>query len=184
MLEKTFHMTSQQFRDAGKQLIDWLPDYFQPVERYPVLAQVTTGEIRASLPSEPPASGTDTQRIIQELDFKILPGITHWQSPNFFAYFPANASEPSVLGDLVSSGLGVQGMLWATSPSCTEVEMQVLDWLAKMLALPEAFLSSGSGGGVIQDSASSSSLCAILAARERATGFRSNEDGAPEELFV
>ena len=183
-MEKTFHMTSQQFRDAGKQLIDWLADYYEQVERYPVLAQVTPGEIRASLPSEPPASGTDTQRIIQELDSKILPGITHWQSPNFFAYFPANASEPSVLGDLVSSGLGVQGMLWATSPSCTEVEMQVLDWLAKMLALPEAFLSSGSGGGVIQDSASSSSLCAILAARERATGFRSNEDGCREELIA
>ncbi|MGB8525184.1 MAG: pyridoxal-dependent decarboxylase, partial [Candidatus Acidiferrales bacterium] len=183
-MEKTFHMTSQQFRDAGKQLIGWLADYYEQVERYPVLAQVAPGEVRASLPAQPPQSGTDFRQIIQELNSKIMPGITHWQSPNFFAYFPANASEPSVLGDLLSSGLGVQGMLWVTSPACTEVEMLVLDWLARMLGLPEAFLSSGSGGGVIQDSASSSSLCAILAARERATGFRSNEDGCREELMA
>ncbi len=183
-MEKTFHMTSQQFRDAGKQLIDWLADYYEQVEQYPVLAQVAPGEVRASLPAQPPQSGTDFRQIIQELNSKIMPGITHWQSPNFFAYFPANASEPSVLGDLLSSGLGVQGMLWATSPACTEVEMLVLDWLARMLGLPEAFLSSGSGGGVIQDSASSSSLCAVLAARERATGFRSNEDGCREELVA
>ncbi|HEX2775648.1 MAG TPA: pyridoxal-dependent decarboxylase, partial [Candidatus Acidoferrales bacterium] len=183
-MEKTFHMTSQQFRDAGKQLIDWLADYYEQVEQYPVLAQVAPGEVRASLPAQPPQSGTDFRQIIQELNSKIMPGITHWQSPNFFAYFPANASGPSVLGDLLSSGLGVQGMLWATSPACTEVEMLVLDWLARMLGLPEAFLSSGSGGGVIQDSASSSSLCAVLAARERATGFRSNEDGCREELVA
>ena len=156
-MEKTFHMTSQQFRDTGKQLIDWLADYYEQVERYPVLAQVAPGEVRASLPAQPPQSGTDFYQIVQELNSKIMPGITHWQSPNFFAYFPANASEPSVLGDLLSSGLGIQGMLWVTSPACTEVEMVVLDWLARMLGLPEAFLSSGSGGGVIQDSASSSS---------------------------
>ena len=183
-MEKSFHMSSQKFREAGKQLIDWLADYYEHVAQYPVLAQVVPGEVRASLPADPPQSGTDLQHIIQALDSKIMPGITHWQSPSFFAYFPANASEPSVLGDLISSGLGVQGMLWATSPACTEVEMQVLDWLAKMLGLPAAFLSSGSGGGVIQDSASSSSLCAILAARERATGFRSNEEGCREELIA
>jgi aromatic-L-amino-acid/L-tryptophan decarboxylase len=183
-LEKTFHMTSQQFRDAGKQLIDWLADYYERVERYPVLAQVAPGEVRASLPAQPPQSGRDFHQIIQEVNSKIMPGITHWQSPSFFAYFPANASEPSVLGDLLSSGLGVQGMLWVTSPACTEVEMIVLDWLAKILGLPETFLSSGSGGGVIQDSASSSSLCAVLAARERATGFRSNEDGCRGKLVA
>jgi aromatic-L-amino-acid decarboxylase len=173
-------MTSQQFRESGKQLIDWLADYYEQVERYPVLAQVAPGEIRTSLPAQPPQSGTEFRHVIQEVNSKIMPGITHWQSPNFFAYFPANASEPSVLGDLLSSGLGVQGMLWATSPSCTEVETLVMDWLG----LPDAFLSSGSGGGVIQDSASSSSLSAILAARERATGFRSNEDGCREELIA
>lgn len=183
-MEKTFHMTSLQFREAGKQLIDWLADYYEQAERYPVLSQVVPGEVRTSLPAQPPQSGTDFHHIIQELNSKIMPGITHWQSPNFFAYFPANASEPSVLGDLLSSGLGVQGMLWATSPACTEVETLVMDWLVKMLGLPDAFLSSGGGGGVIQDSASSSSLCAILAARERATGFRSNEDGCREELVA
>jgi aromatic-L-amino-acid/L-tryptophan decarboxylase len=183
-LEKTFHMTSQQFRDAGKQLIDWLADYYKQVERYPVGSQVTPGDIRRSLPGEPPQSGADFHHIVDDLNSKIMPGITHWQSPSFFAYFPANASEPSVLGDLLSSGLGVQGMLWATSPACTEVEMVVMDWLVRMLGLPETFLSSGKGGGVIQDSASSSSLCAILAARERATGFRSNEDGCREELVA
>ncbi|HXO06098.1 MAG TPA: pyridoxal-dependent decarboxylase [Candidatus Sulfotelmatobacter sp.] len=183
-MARTFHMTSQQFRESGKQLIDWLADYYEQVERYPVLAQVAPGEIRTSLPAQPPQSGTEFRHVIQEVNSKIMPGITHWQSPNFFAYFPANASEPSVLGDLLSSGLGVQGMLWATSPSCTEVETLVMDWLVKMLGLPDAFLSSGSGGGVIQDSASSSSLSAILAARERATGFRSNEDGCREELIA
>ena len=183
-MEKTFHMTSQQFRDAGKQLIDWLADYYKQVERYPVGSQVTPGDIRRSLPGEPPQSGADFHHIVDDLNSMIMPGITHWQSPSFFAYFPANASEPSVLGDLLSSGLGVQGMLWATSPACTEVEMVVMDWLVRMLGLPETFLSSGKGGGVIQDSASSSSLCAILAARERATGFRSNEDGCREELVA
>lgn len=183
-MEKSFHMTSGEFREAGKRLIDWLADYYEQVESYPVMAQVAPGEIRASLPVEPPQSRIDFQRILKDVDAKIMPGITHWQSPNFFAYFPANASEPSVLGDLMSSGLGVQGMLWATSPACTEVETHVLDWLAKMLGLPEAFRSSGSGGGVIQDSASSASLCAILAARERATGFQSNENGCREELVA
>src|ERR1700734_973172 len=175
-------MTSLQFREAGKQLIDWLPDYYEQVERHPVLSQVVPGEVRTSLPVQPPQAGTDFHHIIQELSSKVMPGITHWQSPNFFAYFPANASEPSVLGDLLSSGLGVQGMLWATSPACTEVETLVMDWLVKMLGLPDVFLSRGRGGGGIQDSASSSSLCAIWAARERATGFRSNEDGCRDEL--
>jgi len=107
----------------------------------------------------------------------ILPGVTHWQSPNFFAFFPANASGPAILGDLLSSGLGVQGMLWATSPACTELETHVLDWLADMLDLPAKFRSDAAGGGVIQDTASSASLCALLAARERTTNYASNERG-------
>jgi aromatic-L-amino-acid/L-tryptophan decarboxylase len=183
-VERSPHMTSQQFRDAGKRLIDWIADYYERIERYPVLAQVAPGQTRESLPPDPPQSGENFDMILAAVNAKIMPGITHWQSPNFFAYFPANTSEPSVLGDLLSSGLGVQGMLWATSPACTEVETLVLDWLAKMLSLPDAFLSTGKGGGVIQDSASSSSLCAILAARERATGFRSNEYGCREELVA
>ncbi|MGD9147660.1 MAG: pyridoxal-dependent decarboxylase, partial [Anaerolineae bacterium] len=111
-------------------------------------------------------------------------GVTHWQSPNFFAFFPANASGPSILGELLSAGLGVQGMLWATSPACTELETHVLDWLADMLGLPPRFKSTGTGGGVIQDSASSASLCALLAARERATGYLSNERGTDGRLVA
>jgi aromatic-L-amino-acid/L-tryptophan decarboxylase len=183
-LKDNVHMTPSEFRAGGKQLIDWLADYYEQVEKFPVLAQVRPGEIRASLPPDPPQTGADLTSIVQQLNSKIMPGITHWQSPNFFAYFPANASEPSVLGDLVSSGLGVQGMLWATSPACTELETHVLDWLAKMLALPAQFLSNSAGGGVIQDSASSASLCAIVAARERATNFKSNENGCREELVA
>jgi aromatic-L-amino-acid decarboxylase len=114
----------------------------------------------------------------------VLPGITHWQSPNFYAYFPANASGPAILGDLLSAGLGVQGMLWSTSPACTEVETHVLDWLVPMLGLPDKFLSSSSGGGVIQDTASSASLCALLAARERATHFASNRKGGDGRLVA
>jgi aromatic-L-amino-acid/L-tryptophan decarboxylase len=178
------HMTPEEFRASGKQLIDWLANYYAQIENFPVLAQVQPGEIRASLPPNPPQQGIAFDAIVAELNSKIMPGITHWQSPNFFAYFPANASEPSVLGDLVSSGLGVQGMLWATSPACTELETHVLDWLAKMLALPERFLSNSAGGGVIQDSASSASLCAILAARERATKFQSNEIGVRQNLVA
>jgi len=103
--------------------------------------------------------------------------VTHWQSPNFFAFFPCNGSGPAMLGELLSAGLGIQGMLWQTSPACTELETHVLDWLVDMLGLPPAFKSTGGGGGVIQDSASSASLCALLAARERATGFQSNDRG-------
>jgi aromatic-L-amino-acid/L-tryptophan decarboxylase len=178
------HMTPEEFRANGTRLIDWLADYYAQIEKFPVLAQVKPGEIRAALSPDPPQSAVAFDAIVAELNSKIMPGITHWQSPNFFAYFPANASEPSVLGDLVSSGLGVQGMLWATSPACTELETHVLDWLAKMLGLPERFLSYSAGGGVIQDSASSASLCAILAARERATKFQSNEIGCRQNLVA
>jgi glutamate/tyrosine decarboxylase-like PLP-dependent enzyme len=112
--------------------------------------------------------------ILADVDRVIMPGITHWQSPNFFAFFPSNTSGPAILGDLLSSGLGVQGMLWLTSPACTELETHVMDWLVEMLALPEQFKSTATGGGVIQDSASSAVLTALLAARERATGFAVN----------
>ena len=122
--------------------------------------------------------------MLQDIDKVILPGVTHWQSPNFFAYFPANASGPAILGDLLSSALGVQGMLWATSPACTELETLVLDWLVPMLGLPPKFLSTSTGGGVIQDTASSSSLCAMLAARERATNYTSNRQGCDGRLVA
>jgi aromatic-L-amino-acid decarboxylase len=177
-------MTPDDFRRHGREIVDWIADYLERVETLPVLSQVGPGEIRASLPANPPIQGEPFDAILADIDKLILPGITHWQSPNFFAYFPSNGSGPAILGDLLSSGLGVQGMLWATSPACTELETHVLDWLARMLALPEQFLSTGTGGGVIQDTASSSALCAVLAARERAANFASNQNGCDGKLVA
>ena len=134
--DKTYHLSPSDFRRLGHAAIDWIADYYERVESLPVLSRVKPGEIRASLPAHPPATGEPFDAVLKDLDELILPGITHWQSPNFFAYFPANNSGPSILGDLLSSGLGVQGMLWATSPACTELETHVLDWMAEMLGLP------------------------------------------------
>ena len=142
--DKSFHMTPDEFRRYGHAVIDWIADYQSHVESFPVLSQVKPGQIRASLPAKPPAQGEPFAAMLKDVDNLILPGITHWQSPNFFAYFPCNASGPGILGDLLSSGLGVQGMLWSTSPACTELETHVLDWLVSMLGLPEKFLSSNS----------------------------------------
>ncbi|HSY65738.1 MAG TPA: pyridoxal-dependent decarboxylase [Terriglobales bacterium] len=180
--EKTFHMTPDEFRRHGHEVVDWIADYYAGIESYPVLSRAEPGQLRASLPSKPPAKGEPFAAILGDVERLILPGITHWQSPNFFAFFPANASGPAILGDLLSSGFGVQGMLWATSPACTELETHILDWLVEMLGLPRQFLSSGTGGGVIHDTASSASLCALLAARERATGFVSNKRGSDGKL--
>jgi aromatic-L-amino-acid decarboxylase len=171
-------MTSEEFRRHGRAVVEWIADYMERVESFPVLSRVHPGEIRNALPAEPPLRGEQFETMLADVESLILPGITHWQSPNFFAYFPSNNSAPAILGELLSAGLGVQGMLWATSPACTELETHVLDWLVGMLGLPERFRSSSSGGGVIQDTASSASLCALLAGRERATGFRANETGS------
>ena len=158
-------MTPDEFRRHGREVIDWIADYMERVEQLPVLSQVAPGEVRGRLPEQPPRQGESFEAILKDVNEIILPGITHWQSPNFFGYFPCNNSGPSVLGELLSAGLGVQGMLWATSPACTELETLVLDWLVEALDLPEQFRSTGAGGGVIQDTASSATLCAILAAR-------------------
>ena len=180
--EKTFHMSPDEFRRHGHEVVDWIADYYAGIEKYPVLSRAEPGQLRASLPPNPPAKGEAFDVMLSDVEKLIAPGITHWQSPNFFAFFPANASGPAILGDLLSSGFGVQGMLWATSPACTELETHVLDWLVDMLALPRKFLSSETGGGVIQDTASSASLCALLAARERATDFASNKRGCDGRL--
>jgi aromatic-L-amino-acid decarboxylase len=180
--DKTYHLSPSDFRRLGHAAIDWVADYCERVESLPVLSRVKPGDIRAALPAHPPERGERFEEVLRDLDTVILPGITHWQSPNFFAYFPANASGPAILGDLVSSGLGVQGMLWATSPACTELETHVLDWMAEILDLPQGFRSTGRGGGTIQDSASGAALCALLAARERATGLASNERGCDGRL--
>lgn len=170
-------MSPDEFRKQGKQMIDWIADYYENIEKYPVLSQVKPGEIKSQLPIAPPSESESMEQIMADVNSIIMPGITHWQSPGFFAYFPSNSSGPSVLGDLLSSGLGVQGMLWATSPACTELETRVLDWLADMLQLPDKFRSTSVGGAVIQDTASSAALSALLAARERKTNYQTNDTG-------
>jgi aromatic-L-amino-acid/L-tryptophan decarboxylase len=180
----SYHMTPDEFRQKAEAVIDCLVRYQQHVAQFPVMSQVRPGQVRATLPARPPQQGEPFEQVLRDMETKIMPGVTHWQSPNFYAYFPSNNSGPSILGDLLSSGIGVQGMLWATSPACTELETLVLDWLVEMLGLPPAFLSTSKGGGVIQDTASSATLCALLAARERATNFRTNEDGCDGSLVA
>ena len=179
-----YHMNIEQFREYGYSVVDWIARYYESVESLPVLSRAKPGDVRRTLPPAAPQQPEPFPQILSDIDKVILPGITHWQSPDFFAYFPANASGPAILGDLLSSALGVQGMLWATSPACTELETHVLDWLVPMLGLPERFLSSSTGGGVIQDTASSATLCAMLAARERATQYQSNHSGCSGKLVA
>ena len=171
-----------EFRRAAHAAVDWVAEYLEHIEQYPVFPRVQPGEIRQQLPAHAPEHAESFDAILADLDRIVVPGLTHWQSPMFFGYFPANASWPATLGDLISSGLGVQGMMWATSPAVTEVETHVLDWLIDLMALPEQFRSTAKGGGVIQDSASSASLVALLAARERATGFDANRHGVSATL--
>jgi aromatic-L-amino-acid decarboxylase len=182
--KNSFHMTPNEFRKHGRAVVDWIADYYERIESFPVLSRVRPGQIRALLPPKPPQHGETFQTILNDMNDLIVPGLTHWQSPNFFAFFPANSSGPSILGELLSAGLGVQGMMWSTSPACTELETHVLDWLVDMLELPGKFNSNASGGGVIQDSASSASLCALLAARERATSYKSNQQGCDGRLIA
>jgi aromatic-L-amino-acid decarboxylase len=181
---KSLHMSPEEFRRQGHAVVDWIADYYSRVESFPVLSRVQPGEIRSQLPATPPQQGEPFEQIFADVERIILPGITHWQSPNFYAYFPTSTSGPAILGDLLSTGLGVQGMLWSTSPACTELETHMLDWLVPMLGLPEKFLSSSTGGGVIHDTASSASLCAVLAARERATQYASNRTGCDGRLVA
>jgi aromatic-L-amino-acid/L-tryptophan decarboxylase len=164
----SYHMTPDELRRWGHEVVDWVADYLATVEQHPVLPGVVPGEVRSWLPPAAPEAPEPFAAVLADLDRVVVPGTTHWQHPGFHAFFPANTSGPAILADIVSSGLGTQGMLWQTGPALTEVETHVLDWLVGLLGLPDRFLSTGPGGGVIQDSASSSTLCALLAARERA----------------
>ena len=146
--QKNYHMSVKDFRKHGKILIDWIADYYEQIESFPVLSHRKPGETRSVLPKRPPTKGEPFEIMLKDVEEFILPGITHWQSPHFFAYFPANTSGPSILGELLSAGLGIQGMIWATSPACTELETHVLDWLIEMLDLPLKFKSIESGGYV------------------------------------
>ena len=160
----------ERFRREARAVVDWLADYWATLESRPVAPRVEPGDVRAALPAAAPEDPEPLAAVLADLDRTILPGLLHWQHPAFFGYFPASASGPSILGELLAAGLGVQGMLWATSPACTELETLCIDWLRGLLGLPERFASAGPGGGVIQDSASSGTLAAILAARGRAGG--------------
>ena len=174
------HMTPDEFREYGRQVVDWIADYWESIESRPVGARVKPGDVAALLSSTAPEKGEPFSAFLADMERVVMPGITHWQHPSFYAYFPANASGPAVLGDLLSSGLAVQGMLWATSPAVTEVETVVMDWLAKLLGLPERFL----GSGVIQDTASSSVLCALVAALHKVSGGTVRTDGIRERYAV
>ncbi|MGI9529392.1 MAG: pyridoxal-dependent decarboxylase [Acidimicrobiia bacterium] len=159
------HMTPEEFRRNGYAVVDWVANYLETVESYPVMAQVEPGEISAMLPSSAPEAGEDFSALLEDLDRVVLPGVTHWQSPNWFAYFPANASPPSMLAELASAGLAQQGMLWSTSPAATEIESKVLDWLVELMGLPDGWKSDGPGGGVIHMSASDATHTALVVAR-------------------
>lgn len=171
-------MDKEKFRKYGYELIDWVADYLENVEKYPVKSTVRPGDIKSKLPPSPPVQPEEMERILEDFNKIILPGITHWQHPGWFAYFPANNSPASILGELLSAGLGTQGMVWQTSPAATELEEVVMDWLRQMIGLPEGY------AGVIQDTASTATLCALLAARERVTAFQVNETGFGQTLRV
>jgi aromatic-L-amino-acid decarboxylase len=164
-----FHMTPDEFRRHGHEVVEWVAGYMERVGELPIAATVKPGEIRARLPPAAPEEPEPFAALLRDLDEVGLPGISHWQAPGWFAYFPANASGPSILAELAAAGLGAQGMLWATSPALTEIEAHVLDWLVDLLGLPPHFKTAiGPGGGVIQMSASDSTHLVHVVARERA----------------
>ena len=164
-------MDTNEFRRLGHDLVDWIADYRERMPGLPVMSQVQPGDVRMLFADAPPQNARGLDGVAQDLDRMVLPGVTHWNHPGWFAYFPSNTDLSSVLADLVTAGLGAQGMSWQTSPAATEVEDVVMDWLRQMVGLPPAFT------GVIQDSASSCTLTALLCARERASGFSQNGGG-------
>jgi aromatic-L-amino-acid decarboxylase len=164
-------MDAATFRKLGHELIEWVADYRERVERLPVMSPVKPGEIRARFPAEPPRAGGKLAAALERLDEDVVRGITHWNHPSFFAYFPGNTSYASILADLVASGIGAQGMSWQTSPAATEVEEVMMDWLRQMVGLSDAWT------GVVHDTASTATLCALLCAREKGSSFSQNRGG-------
>ncbi|MGB9697368.1 MAG: pyridoxal phosphate-dependent decarboxylase family protein [Ignavibacteria bacterium] len=164
-------MDISEFKLYAYQLINWIAEYYANIEEYPVRSPLKPGDVINQLPKEAPQKAQPFEAIMSDFEKVILPGITHWQSPNFFAYFPANASFPSILAEMLTAALGVQGMKWETSPAAAELEEQVLNWIKKAFHLPTRF------EGVIQDTASTSTLVAILTAREKLFNFESNKSG-------
>jgi len=164
-------MQPDEFRRHAHQLVDWMADYLDGVSKLPVTPAVEPGDIARQLPSAPPEQGEPFPQLFADFQSIVLPGMTHWNHPGWFAYFPGNNSPPSILAEMLTATLGAQCMSWATSPAATELEQVTMDWLRQMLGLPETFV------GVIQDTASTATLVALLSARERASGYASGEHG-------
>ena len=172
-------MNIEQFKEGAYKIVDWMVDYLKNIEKFPVKSAVKPGEIMNRLPQAPPEEGESVEQIFEDFKDIILPGITHWQHPAFFAYFPANNSYPSILGEMLTAALGAQCMSWETSPAATELEERVMKWTAELLGIPGDFT------GVIQDTASTSTLCSILTAREKFSNFKINQNGFYlQEKFV
>jgi len=165
-------MDANEFRRHGHDVVDWIADYLEHNADLPVMARVRPGDVAATLPTTAPEEGEPMAAILADFRRDILPGVTHWNHPRFFAYFPANNSYPSILGEMLSAGLGVNAMMWQTSPAATELEQRVLEWLADLVGLP-----AGVFQGCIQDTASTATLVALACARERATSYAVNRDG-------
>ncbi len=164
-------LTNETFRNQAHQVVDWIADYLENIQQYPVKPSIAPGALRAALPDEAPQSGEAMDDIWKDFLNMIVPGITHWQHPGFMALFPSNASYPGILGEIAVSGLGINAMMWDTSPSATELEQTVMEWLRKATGLPDGML------GVIHDTASMSTLTAIISARERYAQFQVNQHG-------
>lgn len=171
-------MDNNEFRERAHELVDWMADYFEEVEEYPVKPDLQPGDILQQLPNQAPENEESFDKLFGDFKNIIMPGMTHWQSPSFMGYFPANNSYPSILGEMLTATLGAQCMSWLTSPAATELEEQVMIWVRKAIGLPDEFT------GVIQSTASTSTLCALLMARERATDFSINEEGFSNEKFT
>ena len=164
-------MQPDEFRRHAHELVDWMADYLDGVSKLPVTPRVEPGDIARRLPSSPPERGEPFDQLFADFQSIVMPGMTHWNHPGWFAYFPGNNSPPSILAEMLTATLGAQCMSWATSPAATELEQVTMDWLRQMLGLPETFV------GVIQDTASTATLVALLSARERASGYASGEHG-------
>ncbi len=158
-------MTPEEFRAAGHRVIDWIADYRAGLRARPVGAMTAPGAIKARLPGAASEEPEAFEEVLRDLEEILLPGLVHWQHPSFFGYFPANSSPSSVLGDYLSTGLGVLGLSWQSSPALTELEEVVTDWVRQAVGLPDTFR------GVIQDTASTSTLLALICARERSTDY-------------
>ncbi|XP_029958351.1 aromatic-L-amino-acid decarboxylase [Salarias fasciatus] len=174
-------MDAEEFRRRGREMVDYVADYLENIEKRHVYPDVEPGYLRSLIPSEAPEEPESYEDIMKDVERVIMPGVTHWHSPNFFAYFPTGSSYPAMLADMLCGAIGCIGFSWAASPACTELETVMLDWLGKMLQLPECFIAgtSGQGGGVIQGTASEATLMALLAARCKA--IRSVQSKHPEK---